>query len=74
MTRTGKTAVLAAERLEPWTAAEHAEATGHQAEHARDVPRTCACTWQWNARARRYDRIATAPECPWDTRTDEGEN
>jgi hypothetical protein len=62
-------AELAAERQEPMTAAEHAEANGLQAEYARDVPRTCTCTWQWHVRERRYERIFTAPECPWDTQT-----
>jgi hypothetical protein len=65
--RTDASAFLAAERQEPLTAADHAEAFGHQDEYARDVPRTCICTWSWNVQERRYERIATLPRCPWDT-------
>lgn len=65
---TDKTAVLAAERLEPYTAAEHAAAEGHQLEYARDVPRACACTWQYDPAGCRYVVIAPWPGyCPWHT-------
>lgn len=67
MARTDSTALLAAERQEPYTAAEHAEAEGHQDEYARDVPRTCTCIHQFSDRARRYERISWAPGCPWHT-------
>lgn len=68
MTRTDATGVLAAERQEPMTAAEHAAAAGHQDEYARDVPRTCNGTWQWNVHERRYELIGhLAPGCPWHT-------
>ena len=65
MTRTSKTQLLAAERQEPYTAAEHAEAEGHAWEFTRDVPRTCICTWQWSPLGRLYARVAVNPECPW---------
>lgn len=64
--KTDKTALLAAERQAPFTAAEHAQATGHQAEYVRDVPRTCACVWSWSPAARAYVRLAGVPDCPWD--------
>jgi hypothetical protein len=62
---TDKTKLLAAERQEPYSAAEHAEAAGLQAEYARDVPRACSCTWLWNPGALRYETIWGDPECPW---------
>lgn len=58
-------AVLAAERQEPYTAAEHAAAEGFQAEYARDHPRTCICVMQFDPARRRYVVIAQAPGCPW---------
>ena len=60
-----KSAVLAAERLEPYTAAEHAAAAGRAEEYARDVPHTCICTWQWHVQNLRYERIRPWPWCPW---------
>ena len=63
--RTDKTMLLAAERQEPLTAAEHAQLAGRQAEYARDVPRTCTCAWQWNSRKCSYELIGQAGECPW---------
>ena len=65
--RTDKSAVLAAERQEPYTAAEQAEAAGRGAEYARDVPRTCICVWHFNRRARQYRRLAGVDGCPWHT-------
>jgi hypothetical protein len=63
-----KSSFFAAERQEPYTAAEHAEATGHQEEYARDVPRTCPGTWQWNPAERRYELLGhQEPGCPWHT-------
>jgi hypothetical protein len=68
MSRTADhTRELAAERQEPFTAAEHAEASGHGAEFTRDVPRTCICAWQWNVRDRAYYPIALSHGCPWHT-------
>jgi hypothetical protein len=67
--RTDASAFLAAERQEPYTAAEHAEAEGHEDEYARDVPRTCTCLWQFSPREHRYELIGQAPECPWHTST-----
>jgi len=61
-----KSALLAAERLESYTAAEHAAAEGRQLEFARDVPRACVCTWQWDPAGRRYEVIRPWPGfCPW---------
>jgi hypothetical protein len=65
--RTDKTRVLAAERQEPYTAAEQAEASGHGDEWARDVPRTCICVWHFNRRHRQYRRAAEVAGCPWHT-------
>jgi hypothetical protein len=65
--RTDKTRVLAAERQEPCTAAEHAEASGHGDEWARDVPRTCICLWRFSRRDRRYRRFSEMTGCPWHT-------
>jgi hypothetical protein len=65
MTRTDKTAIFLAERLEPLTAAEHAQENGLEAEYARDVARTCTCIFQWDASSRHYTRIADGPDCPW---------
>lgn len=67
MTATDASAVLAAERQEPYTAAEHAAERGLQAEYARDVPRACVCTWQWSPHERRYLVIRPWPGCPWHT-------
>ena len=58
-------AFFGAERQEPYTAAEHAAAEGHQDEYARDVPRTCVCTWQFSGYQGRYLRIRQWPECPF---------
>lgn len=66
MAGTDKSKALAGERQEPYTAAEHAAAEGHQEEYARDVPRTCVCLWQFSGSGeRRYERIADVPGCPW---------
>jgi hypothetical protein len=65
VTRTDKATVLAAERQEPYTAAEHAAASGHMAEFARDIPRSCACAWAWEQAGSRYVMIARVPGCPW---------
>lgn len=65
--RTDATKILAAERQEPYTAAEHAEAEGHQDEYARDVPRTCTCLWTWTPAGKRYVTISRSPDCPWHT-------
>lgn len=73
MAKIDATQVLAAERQEPMTAAEHAAAGGHYAEYVRDVPRTCNCIHQWNMRRRRYEIIAQAPECPWHIRNGAGD-
>jgi hypothetical protein len=69
---TDKTRVLAAERQDPYTAAEQAEADGRGAEWARDVPRTCICPWRFTARTRRYSIVSQMTSCPWHGR-DEGE-
>ncbi len=66
--KTDKSALLAAERTEPMTADEHAEATGHQAELLRDRPRTCICAFMWNPAGRRYHAISYDPDCPWHVR------
>lgn len=67
--RTDASKFRAAERLEPYTAAEHAEAEGHQGEYARDVPRTCDCLWTWTPVGQRYIMIHRSPDCPWHTGT-----
>jgi hypothetical protein len=76
MSRTDASGLLAAERQEPLTAAEHAAETGHQEEHvrdvprthARDVPRTCNGAWQWNVHERCYELLGhPVPGCPWHT-------
>jgi hypothetical protein len=69
---TDKSAVLAAERLEPYTAAEHAAAEGRQLEYARDVPHSCVCTWQYSQAEGRYVMIRDWPGCPWHTEGNEG--
>ena len=63
--RTDKTAALAAERQEPFTAAEQAAADGHAAEFARDVPASCPCPWRWSRPGRRYILISQMTGCPW---------
>jgi hypothetical protein len=64
---TDKSAFFDSERQEPMTAAEHAEATGHTEELARDVPRGCTGIHQWDP-AGRYDLIGhLEPGCPWHT-------
>jgi len=62
---TDKSHVLAAERLEPYTAAEQAAAEGREAEYARDVPRTCICVWQFSRRSRQYGMVSLVGGCPW---------
>jgi hypothetical protein len=62
---TDKSQVLAAERQQPYTAAEQAAADGRQAEYTRDVPRTCICPWQFSRRQRRYTIISEMTGCPW---------
>jgi hypothetical protein len=63
--RADKTAVLAAERQQPRTAAEQAAAEGREAEYARDVPRTCICVWQFRRRDGRYVIVGQVDGCPW---------
>lgn len=65
MPRIDATPLLAAERQEPMTAAEHAAARGLAAEYARDVPRTCTGTHQWNVQTRRYELLGHVSVCPW---------
>ena len=68
---TDKSQVLAAERQQPYTAAEQAAADGHYAEYARDVPRTCICLWTFTRRAQRYEILSQMTGCPWHTGTDQ---
>jgi hypothetical protein len=65
MPRIDKSRLLAGERQEPYTAAEHAAAEGHEEEYARDVPRTCICVWQFDVHERRYVIIGPVLGCPW---------
>jgi hypothetical protein len=38
-------------------------------EHARDVPKTCTCEWDWNSAARKYMRTQVDDRCPWHAAT-----
>jgi hypothetical protein len=40
---------------------------GHEPERARDVPRSCACEWEWDQDARVYRRVLYRPGCAWHT-------
>jgi hypothetical protein len=64
---TDKSSVLAAERQQPYTAAEQAAAEGREGEYARDVPRTCTCVWRFSRRDARYLPVSQAAGCPWHT-------
>lgn len=63
--------LLAEERQEPMTAAEHASKHGHQGAFIRDVPSSCTGAWTWRPGPARYELIGHWEPCPWHSGTGE---
>lgn len=57
--------LIASERTEPMTAAEHASRHGHVDEFIRDVPASCSGAWKWDPVQCCYKLIGHPVECAW---------